>query len=237
VFLPLVFIAPPPAPTVAKGAAIPYGQQECSDVEALGATWFYDWSYRNPCPASRAEYVPMIWSSHAVPAVSRLSPSAWLMGPNEPNYQGQAVASPEDVAAMWPTLEATGRKLVSPAVSACENPRNPYCLDRLWLEKFMALCTNCRIDAIAVHWYGCDAKQIAAYLDKRASQFHKPLWLTEWACPSYAGDPVKFMAKALPVIKERVDRYAWFAARTTDFPEFDPLVTNAGLTSLGRAYR
>jgi len=235
IYLPSILKSSPPGPAGLKGAALP--EIVCSDVTALGASWFYDWSYKNPCPDSQAEFVPMAWSVRALPQPNQLPKSEWLLGPNEPNYKGQAVASPEDVVAAWPTLEATGRKLVSPAVSACENPKDTNCLNPLWLEQYMALCAKCRIDAIALHWYGCDVNALAAYLDKRARQFDKPLWLTEWSCPNWAGNPVAFMQKALPVVRGRVDRYAWFATRTGSWPYLDPLITGGSLTLLGSVYR
>ncbi len=219
-----------------KGVALPYIETACADVAALGVTWFYDWGYKNPCPDSQAEFVPMVWSIRTIPQPSQLPTGEWLLGPNEPNYKGQAVASPEDVVAAWPTLEATGRKLVSPAVSACENPQDTNCLNPHWLEQFMTLCAKCRIDVIALHWYGCSVNALAAYLDKRASQFNKPLWLTEWACPNWAGNPVTFMQKALPVVQARVARYAWFATRTQNLPYFDPLLAGNNLTPLGSVY-
>ena len=235
--LPLILEPSPPGPVGLKGAALPYNQLVCGDVAALGATWFYDWDYKNLCPDSQAEFVPMAWSIRALPQANQLPKGAWLLGPNEPNYSGQAVASPQDVVVAWPTLEATGRKLVSPAVSACENPKDTNCLNPLWLEQFMALCAKCRIDAIALHWYGCDVNALAAYLDKRASQFNKPLWLTEWSCPNSAGNPLAFMQKALPVVQARVARYAWFATRTASWPYLDPLLVGSNLTSLGSVYR
>ncbi len=134
-------------------------------------------------------------------------------------------------------MEATGRKLVSPAVSACENPKDANCLNPLWLEQFMTLCARCRIDAIALHWYGCSVNDLATYLDKRARQFNKPLWLTEWSCPNSAGNPAAFMRAALPVVQARVDRYAWFATRTGSWPYLDPLLAGSNLTPLGSIYQ
>jgi hypothetical protein len=235
-YLPSI-LKSPSGPAGLKGAALPYQEMVCGDVAALDARWFYDWDYKNPCPASQAEFVPMTWSVRTLPQADQLPKGEWLLGPNEPNYAGQAVASPEEVVVAWPTLEATGRKLVSPAVSACEDPKDANCLNPLWLEQFMASCARCRVDAIALHWYGCDVNALAAYLDKRAHQFNKPLWLTEWSCPDWAGNPVVFMQRALPVVQARVERYAWFATRTKGWPYLDPLITGDNLTSLGSVYR
>jgi len=235
VFLPVILAGATYSGSFVRGAAMPYGQEQCSDIATLGVSWYYNWHYIDPCPGSRSEYMPMVWGAE-FPTGAQFGGAGWLMGPNEPNYRGQAVATPEEVAAMWPQVEATGRRLVSPAVSACESESDDNCFDRFWLEKFMTACQDCRIDAISLHWFGCDVYELAAYLDRRAAQFDRPLWLTEWACPSWAGDPAAFMRQALPVVEARTERNAWFATRTAGWQWLDPLVGAMGLTELGREY-
>ena len=66
------------------------------------------------------EYVPMVWSAGSLPIPSTLAGSSeWLLGFNEPNYIGQAHMDPATAASLWPQLEATGRRLVGPAVADC----------------------------------------------------------------------------------------------------------------------
>ncbi|MHC4620470.1 MAG: glycosyl hydrolase [Planctomycetota bacterium] len=213
----------------------------CEDVEALGVDWFYNWGLSSDCPG----HIPMVWGIENVAQVGELSSDGWLLTINEPNYRGQAVASPGQVAAIWPQLEATGRKLVSPAVSACEDRRDPNCLDPFWLEKWVAACEDCRYEAVALHWFGCDIELLTAYLDRRIAQFpDKEIWLTEWACsplwheyyPHLYPTPEDFMRAALPEVRVRVDRYAWYATRPPEW-YFKPLVDESGLTLLGEIYR
>lgn len=218
-----------------RGAALTTA--DCGDVATLGAGWWYNWSTdARGCNAKG--FVPMVWGQlTAVPTLT--DNGAWLMGFNEPNYRGQAELTPQEAAAMWPLLEATGRRLVTPAVSACEWLGNPACLNRQWLEQFMAACDGCRFDALALHWYGCSAVDLFVYLDSRHRQYPTlPIWLTEFGCPSYAGDPVAFMRDAVPMLRRLpyVHRYAAFATRTPDWPEFPPLVADGALTAVGRKY-
>lgn len=237
--LPWLLFASQPEPFAfpARGAALPYEFVVCQDIAELGASWYYDWDWKQPCDVG-AEFVPMVWNVGQVEHLAELPDSVWLLGPNEPNYAGQGVATPADVAAVWPLLEATGRALASPAVSACENPDAPACLNPTWLEEWAALCQDCRYEAVALHWYGCDVAALAAYLDMRHAQFpEKEIWLTEFAC-GRAGDPGAFMAGALEAIRARafVTRYAWFATRTGLWPGLMPLVDDGGLTELGYTY-
>ncbi|MFH1604959.1 MAG: glycosyl hydrolase, partial [Pseudomonadota bacterium] len=64
-----------------------------------------------------------------------------------------------------------------------------------------------------------------------------PIWLTEWACPA-AWDPLAYMRAVLPQLSQHhVARQAWFATRTTAWPDYAPLVAGDGtLTELGREY-
>lgn len=250
-FLPILWgsggsygtIPPPPVVEQARGAALPLEFVYCDDVAALDAAWYYDWDWQQPCETD-AEFVPILWNVAQAAHMGELPEGEWLLTMNEPNYRGQGVASPQEVAAIWPTLEATRRKLVSPAVSACESASDPNCLNQNWLEEWMALCQDCRYEAIALHWYGCDVDQLTAYLDRRHAQFPgKDIWLTEFACspwwePYGYAAPEEFMAQALEAIRQRpwITRYAWFASRTYLCPWFEPLVSYDGLTGLGQIY-
>ena len=62
----------------------------------------------------------MIWDASYLPLrANELPASDWLLGFNEPNYSNQANLSPQAAATLWPQLEATGRRLVGPAVADC----------------------------------------------------------------------------------------------------------------------
>ena len=216
---------------------MPYQYQICGDAATLHAGWRYNWSYVDSCSQSSVPYVPMVWRHTHIHSVN-VSANGWLMGPNEPNYRGQAVASPQEVADVWHLFEATGRRLVSPAVSACEDPNDSNCLNPNWLEQWVAACEGCRYEAVALHWYGCNVSQFTSYLDRRHAQFPgKQIWVTEFGCQRW-GNPEWFMRQAIDAIERRpwITRYAWFATRTNDWPWMLPLVDGGGLTSLGEVY-
>lgn len=44
-----------------------------------------------------------------------------------------------------------------------------------------------KVDAIALHWYGTDAKDFIAYVTDMHNTFNKPIWVTEFACQNFAG--------------------------------------------------
>ena len=119
-------------------------QVNCNDIKGVDATWYHNWSiYSNGCDA---EFVPMVWNHVVLDDVAKMSSgSEWLMGFNEPNLSSQANMTPEFAASLWPKMEATGKKLVSPAVAMGDGIE--------WMDKFMAACTGCKIDAIAIHLY------------------------------------------------------------------------------------
>jgi len=243
--LPIVvrnFHPEPPEP-LQRGAALAYGDTHCQDIEKLNAGWHFNWGETDPCPHIHAEFVPMIWGkTSAVPVL--VDDGEWLMGFNEPNYKGQAVMLPEEAAAMWPYLEATGRKLVSPAVAACESS-NPNCLydPYQWMDEFFEACQECRIDAIGVHWYGGPGASLEAHLEKMAV-YGKPLWLTEFG---FTWENILYcMKEALPIVRKMTVRHAWFAARLDpalmppDAYTFGPLTLidpqTDQLTALGEWY-
>ena len=222
------------------GAATPWQRtMNCQASVALNTSWAYNWGPTNKDNCETVEFVPMVWGKiTSVPVLT--DNSQWLLPFNEPNYSGQAVMTPAQAVAMWSFLEATGRKLTTPAVSACENPNNPLCLNNHWLEQFMTACVGCRIDALALHYYSCSVNDLRNYLAYRHAQYPSlPIWLTEFGCPTYAGDPVAFMRDAIPMLDSLsyVKRYAAFAVDTTGFSDFLSLTDgNGNLTTLGQVY-
>lgn len=115
----------------------------------------------------RAAFVPMAWGADDVQAVSlgRMAPDAPLLGFNEPDSRGQANLSVEAAIALWPTLEAAGARLGSPA------PTTPQTLaSERWLPRFMARADEegLRVDFIAVHYYvrNPDVRAFRSFLEQ-----------------------------------------------------------------------
>lgn len=182
-------------------------------------SWYYNWAVTPSCVAgvSSVEFVPMVWSAGSLPLPAKLAgTSEWLLGFNEPNYANQAHMSPAQAASLWPQLEATGRRLVGPAVADCGQGLGGQCtysaLD--WYRQFLGNCTGCRIDAVALHLYYCSAQDQINKLTALYELTLRPVWLTEFACdaPTDSSQPTTFASQLLPRLEASniVQRYSWF---------------------------
>ncbi|MGO8968557.1 MAG: glycoside hydrolase family protein [Myxococcaceae bacterium] len=237
-----------------------YGSAAPADQAALvpGIGWWYNWS---PTPESAVEstyaelgleFVPMQWGGtiDTTKLAAEIPVGAkYLLGFNEPNFVEQSDLTPQQAAALWPQLEAVaqarGLKLVSPAVnfcgpaSACINQdTSPFD----WLDAFLAACTGCQVDYIAVHIYLQDGSGLQSVLSQYEAKYSQQLWVTEWAnlgTTVSAADELELMQQALPILEAdpHVFRYAWFTGRSPAQPSLDLLAPDAGvLTPLGEAY-
>jgi hypothetical protein len=188
----------------------------------------------------------MIWGSStvngAIPAGSK-----YLLGFNEPNFHAQSNLTPQAAAAAWPALQANARNagalIVGPALNFCGpaascNGTDPY----VYLTDFLAACTNCQVDHIAVHWYD-DFPSLRAYIESNASlagweQFGKPIWLTEFSLNgnATAAQQEAFMRQAIPYLEGHpsVFRYSWFSA--DPIPNAKLINSDGTPTALGQVY-
>ena len=232
---------------------VAYAFRSAADLAAIspGATWWYSWTLQ-PDPelasATGAEFVPMIWDDHfsVDDAVQQIPPGArYLLGFNEPNFQGQANLTAQQAAQLWPQLEQIaqrrGLKLVSPAVNYCGgacNETDPFA----YLDAFFAACQGCQVDYVAAHWYACTGDALTGYLSKLKA-YGRPIWLTEFACGDTPSTPTaelqqSYLREAVPILEAdpQVFRYAWFSGRTTELSNADLLGADGQLTELGAAY-
>ncbi len=223
-----------------------------------GIAWWYNWS---PTPDSAVqssyqslglEFVPMQWGGNvdAASLATRIPPGArYLLGFNEPNFISQSNLTPQQAATLWPQLEqvatSNNLKLVSPAVnfcgpaSACVNSdTSPFD----WLSEFLADCTGCQVDYIAVHIYLQNGTGLQNVLAQYESTYTQPIWLTEFAnlgSGVTAAQELTFMQEALPILEAdpRIFRYSWFTGRFPSQPSLDVFADDAGvLTPLGAEY-
>jgi hypothetical protein len=254
-----------PTPSVSCKRGLSYGGQvkqafSVADLRAAapGITWWYDWGAapNNAAVAAAApglgiDFVPMLFNAGFDAAqVESVIPagSKYLLGFNEPNFTAQGNLTPAQAAAAWPRVEAVakakGLRIVSPAVNYCGggcNQTDPI----KWLDAFLAACTDCQIDAIAIHAYVCYGGALTgAYLTPFA-KYNKPIWLTEFACLDGSADATSEavqeramtdMVKALEA-DTRVERYAWFIGRSDSVsPPIGLLGADGELTALGKLY-
>ncbi len=222
-----------------------------------GVSWWYNWAISGSGGDPAIEFVPMVWGSStaqsALPAGAR-----YVLGFNEPNFSAQSDLSPQQAAAAWPDIEAhakaAGIPLVSPAVNFCGSASDssqctvstitdPY----TYLKDFLADCSGCEVDYIAVHWYNCDLPSLKAYIEGNTStggglagfvQFGKPIWLTEFSCggSSSVADQTAYMQAAVPYLEgsANIARYSWFSA--SPIPNAQLMNSDGSLTDLGKTY-
>ena len=219
------------------------------------ASWYHAWTSSPPAYLGRtqARFTPMMWGAGSVTPESLAAASQqgrWLMGFNEPDMGGQADMSVEEALALWPRLEETGQRLVSPAVAWGGADEGG------WLDRFMqgAQERGLRVDAVAVHWYGGDWRpraardQLIAYLDAVRQRYGKPVWLTEFALMRFDGGQTvpapriqaRFLTLAAGAMSRRpwLRRWAWFGLPAPDRGRSSGLFRPDGSpTAAGRAFR
>ena len=135
-----------------------------------------------------------------------------------------------------PIVVGPGLNFCGPAANC--NGTDPY----QYLKDFMAACTNCQIDHIAVHWYD-NFPSLRAYIESNASlegwvQFGKPIWLTEFSLGGSAtvAQQEAFMREAIPYLESQpnVFRYSWFSA--DPIPNARLINSDGTPTALGQVY-
>jgi hypothetical protein len=246
------------APTESVKRGVAYDFHSVNDLHALSPKtgWWYDWSYQPNAGVAAdrtAEFVPMVWGGSFDDAkVTAGIPSGarYLLAFNEPNFKkGQANLSAAQAAALWPRLEAIaearGLKLVSPAVNYCGPAADCWDTDPVsYLDDFLAACSGCRVDAIAVHSYVCDGPALSSYL-ARFEKYGRPIWLTEFSCGDASDVSLavqeRYMREAVALLEANphVARYAWFIGRQSPAnPSWpvDLLGADGQLTALGGEY-
>ncbi|AEV87534.1 RNA polymerase subunit sigma [Actinoplanes sp. SE50] len=245
---------PAAAISAKKGVGVWKFTGSAAALKDVRAGWYYDWAAQNddvPGPTG-VEFVPMIWGRQNVTGATlrqAKSEGRVLLGFNEPDMGGQANMSVEDALAAWPQLQATGMRLVSPAVAYGGDTAGG------WLDRFMAgaEAKKLRVDAIALHWYGSDfsaaaVSQFLGYVDAVHQRYGKPIWITEFGLMNFSGSPkypsdaqkVAFIEGATAGLQKRsyVERYAWFGLPAVgDSVDFGLYRDGHSPTEAGKAYR
>lgn len=235
--------------------------QGLARLEALSPAWFYSWAAEpfsgfEALPQGTA-FVPMAWGRSGLTGPGATKPPLWiagreaglydtLLGFNEPDFASQSNMTVEQALDLWPVLESTGLRLVSPSAAHAT---------RTWMKDFMAGVEQrgLRVDAVGVHRYGsADPQAFLRWLDGVHDLYQRPLWITELGVADWnANTPEEnrftdkqvydFMYEVLPALErlDYVERYAWFPADRDRAPLthsslFEP---DGSLTRLGRLYQ
>jgi hypothetical protein len=160
------------------------------------------------------EFDPMVWGSQ-IPAASSLAHAQYLLTFNEPDNAQQSNMSPSAAANLWPQIEklATANGIpyiVSPGVSSSVS----------WLQSFFADCQGCKVDYVAVHFYGCTLDTQGGWIGlteylQQFYQFNRPIWLTEFSCDGKqtVAAQTSYMQVAVPYLEgnDHIFRYSWFS--------------------------
>ncbi|KAG8960212.1 hypothetical protein FRC03_006905, partial [Tulasnella sp. 419] len=207
--------------------------------------WLYNWNTdRWPIYKSIPEFYAMQWGAQGIEKLAKnlaLANTDTLLGFNEPDHPDQANLTPEAAAALWKKWILPIKKknkhlrLVSPAVT---NGGAPWGL--AWLDAFFAACTDCKIDVIAVHWYGGWIDDFKAFIND-AKKYNKPIWLTEfglaWDAQAQASNYLEFLPLAYEYLDSEpaVKKYAYFGAFHSNTGK-DMLNSTGQLTDVGKLY-
>jgi len=240
-----------------------YGYHSAADMNTAseGISWWYNWAaqpeatIRTTYADYNVDFTPQAWNSAGITGVSTWVSQddnvKYLLGFNEPNFKEQANMTPSQAAAAWPQLQAIADqynlKLVSPAVNYCGNCvsengiiyTNPF----KWLDDFFAACVGCRVDYIALHWYGGGNSMTGFVNDAR--KYGKPIWVTEyanWEAGVTAQAQKNYLAGTTNFLERDPDvfRYSWFIGRTSSgaatYPYIDLYGASGQMTPLGQLY-
>ena len=252
--------------TKSSKRGIAYSLTNTADLNVLapGISWFYNWAQApnavvKPLLSSKnVEFVPMIWNGNQTSITVANSYCAsnpdnrYLLGFNEPNFPDQANMTPSVAAAFWPKLEQLATtynlKLIAPVTNYSAGIydvkygkvmyQDPYS----YLDTFFSICPSCKVDYIAVHWYGHGG--LETVVNTMWNKYKKPIWVTEFASwdnsiPKMTLQLEKeFMLKYVDWLENNpnVMRYAWFTGRATNNDYIDILGSSGKLTELGELY-
>lgn len=221
-------------------------------LKDVGASWYYNWSATKDGMASPAgvQFVPMIWGADSVTDANLAAAARQkvILGFNEPDLAGQADLTVDEALDLWPRLQATGRRLGSPAVAWGADQ------DGQWLDRFMAGAKQrgLRVDFITLHWYGSDFSsaatgQLESYLRATYRKYKLPIWVTEYSLIRFASTGPQYpttaqrvaFVKTSTTMMEKlafVERYAWFGLPADGYP--NGLYRDGRTpTATGKAYR
>jgi hypothetical protein len=238
-----------------KGAALWNFAGADKAIPDSGVTWNYNWSTSpgSSTAAKNTQFVPMVWGAGSVNASSLAQAKAngnTLLAFNEPDLAEQSNMTVDAALALWPQLQATGMRLVSPVVAYGGDTAGG------WLDRFMsgAAAKGYRVDAIALHWYGGDfntanaTQQLQNYITAVYNRYHKPIWLTEYALMRFgptvtptADQQAAFVTSSTTMLESLsfVERYSWFSFPTPTEGGLGTGLYNqdGSATAMGLAYR
>lgn len=210
---------------------------DISAVQALdqgdkGVGWAYNWAASpDGSLPDGVEFVPMLWGTKTltqflsgIEAILGGNNVKYVMAFNEPDIGNQAALAATHAISLFKKFLSpySGRvKLVSPCVT--NSPQQGQGLS--WLTDFLGGCTDCGVEALAVHWYGESVDDFTSFVKKSmdlASKHNIPeVWVTEFALNQDTAQggsnqqSADFITQARSFLdkQDMVTRYAYFWAQ------------------------
>ncbi|KAJ7638660.1 glycosyl hydrolase catalytic core-domain-containing protein [Roridomyces roridus] len=192
-------------------------------------------------------YAPMLWGDKDVANFKAKVVKGYAsvaLGMNEPNEAGQSNMDAYHGIDLWKQyllpLADQGYTLVSPAMSSRPNGKD-------WMATFMSQCGDCKVSAIATHYYGTDFEEFKTYVTYWHTTYNLPVLITEYADQDFNGGPQAsmdeiwaFMTQATDFVNQNdwIKAHCWFGAMT-GMDNVNPLNTlmtssGSGPNSLGQ---
>lgn len=182
-------------------------------------------------------------------ALGSVTPGATLLGFNEPDQEGMSAGEAiGHYKSQITPLRQSGKigYLLSPGITNGGGGLP-------WLQQFMAGCSDCAIDAIAVHWYGPDISMLQSQMAAIHAAFPTyPVWVTEVGCTNWnpATNPSpaqvsQFMTDAISFFESTpwIAKYSFFGSSQITDPALGAANSQttgksagSGLTDLGKKY-
>lgn len=158
---------------------------------------------------------------------------------NEPDLGSQANMAVSSAVSSWKTNMEPFHgqaKLIAPAVTNGPSP-----MGLTYLSSFVNQCTDCHIDACAIHWYD-SATNVAYFKDyipqARTACGGKPIWITEFGASGTDAQIVTFLQTVLPWLDslDYVERYAYFWAAASSDGQYLVNSEGSGLSTIGKVF-
>ncbi|CEQ42582.1 SPOSA6832_04408, partial [Sporobolomyces salmonicolor] len=206
-------------------------------------------------------YIPQLWGSVQVDGWTGAAKAAIKAGATHlQRARPQHLKPTSAAAALWSSAMeplATSAKLVSSAVTNGVATADGQPMGVPWLKEFVAACSDCTIDAVALHWYDSAGNNtyFQSYLEDAYANLSKSIWLTEYMETGTPTDQATFMVTTVDWLEKQdyIEKYAAyelvrnqfitaqaiFATRpspTCKSPTRRPLRRVASQHDLGKAY-
>lgn len=199
------------------------------------------------------EWYPQYWGPgkqgdfESQVAAGVIRPGMTILGYNEPDQAGQANLGVWDAIGSFKSqitpFASRGYKIASPACTSDEK-------GIAWITEFMNNCQDCGISILQTHFYGTNADDFIAYIQRLRGLFGLPIIISEYASETFGNGPdlsleetQAYVAKTQNWLKSQSDVIAYFyfgpitpqAANGVNHNSL--MITSAGdINDLGRQY-